>query len=249
MSEHIKVARETGVLTSALSRPQKKNALTAAMYERFMAALDEAEADAGVGAVIIHGEGGVFTSGNDIADFLATARDMNDFAALRFVRRIAIFDKPLVAAVDGVAVGVGVTMLFHCDLVYATPAAQFRMPFVDLGLVPEAAASLLAPLRFGMARATEFLMLGEPFEAAQARALGFVNDVIPAEQLLGFAHKRAMQLASKPRQALLATRRLMRGDRKDILARIDEEARIFAERMASEEARSVFMAFMNRSKK
>ncbi len=249
MSAHVRVSTDGGVTTIAIARPGKKNALTGAMYDAMIAALDAAEADDAIGAVIVHGEGGAFTAGNDIADFLATTKDMTNFAGLRFVRRIALFDKPLVAAVDGVAIGVGATMLFHCDLVYATPAAQFRMPFVDLGLVPEAGASLLAPLRVGMARATEMLMLAEPFDAARAEALGVVNAVVPADLLLGVAREKAGRLAAKPRQALAATRRLMRGDRADILARIDAEAREFGARMVSDEARAVFMAFMSRSKK
>lgn len=249
MSEHIKVARADGVMTITIARPDKKNANTAAMYDRMIAALDEAEADVSIAAVLFHGEGGNFTAGNDIADFLATTKDINDFAGLRFVRRIAIFDKPLIAAVEGAAIGVGTTMLFHCDLVYAAPSAQFRMPFVDLALVPEAAASLLVPQRVGMARATELLMLGEGFDAAQGKAMGIINDVIDAGQLLAFARERAARLAAKPRQSLLATRRLIRGDRKDILARIEEEAHVFGERMVSDEARQVFLAFMSKSKK
>ncbi len=249
MSEHIKVSIDGGVMSIAIARAEKKNALTAAMYDRMIAALDAAEADAAIGVVLIHGEGGDFTAGNDIADFLATTKDMNDFGGLRFVRRIAVFDKPIVAAVEGAAIGVGTTMLLHCDLVYAAPSARFRMPFVDLALVPEAGASLLAPLRMGMAKAAEFLMLGEGFDAAQGKAMGVVNDVVAAQELLAVARDKAQKLAGKPRQALLATRRLMRGDRKDIVARIDEEARVFGQRMASDEARQVFLAFMSKSRK
>ena len=248
MSAHIKVGRDGAVLDIVLARPEKKNALTADMYDAMIAALDAAEADAAIGAVLVRGEGGAFTAGNDIADFLATTKDMNDFGGLRFVRRIAVFDKPLVAAVDGVAVGVGTTMLFHCDLVYASPGARFRMPFVDLALVPEAAASLLVPRRVGAARATELLMLAEPFDAARAEALGIVNAVVAANDLLAHARRKAAALAGKPREALLATRRLIRGDRAEIVARIDAEARVFGERMASAEARAVFTAFMSRGK-
>ena len=248
MSAHIKITRDDAVVEVVIARPEKKNALTADMYDAMIAALDEAEADAAIGAVVVAGEGGAFTAGNDIADFLATTKDMNDFGGLRFVRRIATFDKPLVAAVDGVAVGVGTTMLFHCDLVYASPGAQFRMPFVDLALVPEAAASLLVPRRVGVARATELLMLAEPFDAARAEALGIVNAVIPSNELLAHARRKAAALAGKPREALLATRRLIRGDRAEIVARIDAEARVFGERMASAEARAVFTAFMCRGK-
>lgn len=249
MSEFIKISHGAGVMTIAMARPEKKNALTAAMYDAMIAALDRAETDDSTGAVLLHGEGGLFTAGNDIADFLATTKDISDFGGLRFVRRIAAFDKPLVAAVEGVAMGVGTTMLFHCDLVYAAPSAQFRMPFVDLALVPEAGASLLVPRRVGMARATEFLMLAEPFDAARALDMGIVNEVIAPDALLAHALGKARKLADKPREALLATRRLIRGDKAEIVARIDEEAREFGRRMASEEARGVFLAFMSKSKK
>ena len=249
MSEHIKVARDGGVMLIALSRPDKKNALTALMYDALISAFAQAGAEDSIGAVLIHGEGGAFTAGNDIADFLATTKDLSDFRALHFVRAIASFDKPVVAAVDGVAIGVGCTMLFHCDLVYASPAAQFRMPFVDLALVPEAGASLLVPQRIGMAKASELLMLADAFDAAQAKHLGIINDVVAAGQLLDFAREKSQRLAAKPRQALAATRKLIRGDRKELLARIDEEAQEFGRRMVSDEARQVFTAFMNRAKK
>ena len=249
MSEHIKVSSSHGVMTIVIARPEKKNALTAAMYDAMIAALDAAEADTAIGAVLFHGEGGAFTAGNDIADFLATTKDINDFGGLRFVRRLAAFDKPMVAAVEGVAIGVGTTMLFHCDLVYAAPSAQFRMPFIDLALVPEAGASLLVPRRVGMARACELLLLAEAFDAARAHDMGILNEIVAADKLLAHAHDKARKLAEKPREAVLATRRMMRGDTAEILARIDEEAREFGKRMVSDEARRVFMAFMSKPKK
>ncbi len=167
-----------------------------------------------IGAVVIAGRGGVFTAGNDIVDFLsiaaagARASHFANFPAGRFVARLAELGKPLIAAVDGLAVGIGTTLCFHCDLVYATPAARFLMPFVNLGLVPEAGSSMLAPLRFGRARAAEFLMLAEPFDGEAAVELGFVNALVAADALLAHALGKAAALAAKPRSALLATRRL-----------------------------------------
>ncbi len=152
------------------------------------------------------------------------------------------------AAVDGVAVGVGTTMLFHCDLIYASPSAKFRMPFVDLGLVPEAASSLLVPLRVGMAKATEMLMLGDAFNAEDALRLGVINAIVPAEKLVDHALEQATRLAAKPRNALAQTRRLLRGDRADVLKRIDDEIVLFTAALQSDEARAAFMAFLSRAK-
>ena len=162
---------------------------------------------------MLSGKGGVFTAGNDLGDFVAAAsRESGDFPAWRFTTRLAEFGKPLVAAVDGLAVGIGTTLLFHCDLVYATPESRFQTPFVNLGLVPEAGSSLLAPQRFGRAKAAELLLLAEPFDAGQAHALGLVNALVPRADLIAHAMGKAAALAAKPRAALLATRRLMRGD-------------------------------------
>jgi len=243
MSARIEVAREGAVLIAAFARPEKKNAITGAMYE----ALIEAFA--------LAGRGGVFTAGNDIGDFLSIASraagspDAAAFPASRFVARLADFEKPLVAAVDGQAVGVGTTLCFHCDLVYATPAARFHIPFVNLGLVPEAGSSLLAPQRFGRAKAAELLMLAEPFDGEAALALGFVNALVPAESLLAHAVGKAAALAAKPRSALLSTRRLLRGDLAPLKARLAEENQAFAAALASTEARAAFMAFMAGAKK
>src|SRR5271163_2056406 len=188
MTQDIEVAREGAVMTAAFARPQKKNAITGAMYEALIEAFEAAERDSGVGALMLSGKGGVFTAGNDIGDFLAGAsRAAGDFPAWRFVSKLAEFEKPLIAAVDGLAVGVGTTLCFHCDLVYATAQARFQMPFVNLGLVPEAGSSLLAPQRFGRAKAAEYLLLAEPFDAEQARALGLVNAVVPQSELIAIA--------------------------------------------------------------
>lgn len=244
MTDHVKIVRDGAVITATLARPDKKNALTGAMYDALTATLADADADESVGAVVIAGEGGSFSAGNDIADFLAGGAR----PALRFVRAIAACQTPVVAAVEGVAVGVGTTMLFHCDLVYAAPSAMFRMPFIDLALVPEAAATYTVPHRFGLAKASEVLLLGDAFDAAEAHRLGLVNAVIDEAHLRTHALKQATRLAAKPRAALAASRRMIRGDRDAILARIDEEARAFEAALKSDEARAAFTAFMTKAR-
>src|SRR5277367_6511690 len=213
LTRDIEVAREGAVMSAAFARPQKKNAITGAMYEALIEAFDTAERDPDVCALVISGNGGVFTAGNDIGDFLAVAlHETGEFPAWRFVSKVAEFEKPLIAAIDGLAIGVGTTLCFHCDLVYAAPTARFQMPFVNLGLVPEAGASLLAPQRFGYARAAEFILLGEAFDADVAHELGLVNAILDPGELYAHALAKAQALAGKPRDALLATRRLLRGD-------------------------------------
>jgi enoyl-CoA hydratase/carnithine racemase len=252
VSDLIETRRDGAVLVVTMARPEKKNALTGAMYERMIAAFDEASGDDGLGALLIEGSGGVFSAGNDIADFLAVAlqpgAEMKDAPPVRFIAALARFAKPLVAAVDGAAVGVGATLCFHCDLVYASPTARFHMPFVDLGLVPEAGSSLLVPQRFGRARAGQYLLLGEAFDAAAALADGLVNGVVEASMLHDHALAKARALAAKPRQALLAARRLIRGDDAALIARMDEEVRLFAAALKSPEARAAFTAFMAKGK-
>jgi enoyl-CoA hydratase/carnithine racemase len=246
----IEISREGAVMSAAFARPQKKNAITGAMYDALVEAFETAERDPAVGAFVLSGKGGVFTAGNDIADFLAVAsRADGDFPAWRFVSKLAEFEKPLVAAVYGLAVGVGTTLCFHCDLVYATAQARFQMPFVNLGLVPEAGSSLLAPQRFGRARAAEFLLLAEAFGAEQAHALGLVNAILPQAELMAHAMRKAAELAAKPRAALLATRRLMRGDGEALKARMAEETHAFAAALKSDEARAAFEAFLTGGRK
>jgi enoyl-CoA hydratase/carnithine racemase len=255
MTEDIEVGRDGAVMTAAFARPQKKNAITGAMYEALIEAFEAAERDAGVGAFVLSGKGGVFTAGNDLGDFVALAtgavakNDGKDFPAGRFTRKLAEFEKPLIAAVDGLAVGIGTTLLFHCDLVYATPEARFQTPFVNLGLVPEAGSSLLAPQRFGRAKAAELLMLAEPFEAAGAHALGLVNAIVPQAELMAHAMGKAAALAAKPRAALLATRRLMRGDAEALKARMADETHAFSAALASPEAHAAFRAFLSGGRK
>ena len=250
MTSDIEIGREGAVVSVTFARPEKKNAITSAMYEALIDVLDTSDRDASVGALVISGKGGVFTAGNDISDFLAIAtgaagsRDPRDFPGWRFISRLVDFGKPLIAAVQGPAVGVGTTLCFHCDLVYAANDARFHMPFVNLGLVPEAGSSLLAPERFGRAKAAEYLLLGEPFDAETALTLCLVNEVLPESALLAHAKRKAAALAAKPRAALLATRRLMRGDPAALKERMEREIKAFGAALASDEARSAFLAFM-----
>jgi enoyl-CoA hydratase/carnithine racemase len=243
----VEVARNGAVLELTLNRPAKKNALTNAMYRALAIGLHEAERDQGIGAVLVSGAGGVFSAGNDIGDFVAAVSG-GDMAGADFIRKIAAFSKPLVAAVDGLAVGVGTTMLLHCDLIYATPAARFSLPFVDLGLLPEAGSSLLLPRRVGMARASAWLLAGESFSAEEARETGLINSIVAADALLATAREKAAKLAAKPRTALLAARKFLRGDKEEILARIDSELGAFRAALASPEAQDALAAFLNKSK-
>lgn len=248
MSEFVKVDRDGGVISLTLTRTEKKNALTRAMYETLIEEFARASRDETIGALVLRGQNGVFTAGNDLADFLAATSSPGLSSPGRFVHALADFDKPLVAAIEGAAVGIGCTLCFHCDLVYAAPSARFQMPFVNLGLVAEAGSSLLAPLRFGRARASEFLLLGEAFDAAEAWRLGFVNAVMEPDALYAHALEKAKALAAKPRSALLATRRLMRGDPAALNARIDEELKLFAQALTSAEARNALSAFLHKPK-
>jgi enoyl-CoA hydratase/carnithine racemase len=246
MSE-IAIAREGAVLELRIDRAAKKNALTFAMYVALTEALRQARSDASVRAVLVTGSGDTFCAGNDIADFL---KPRDDFAAAppsQFIEALVAFDKPLVAAVHGQAIGIGATMLLHCDLVYASATARLRMPFVSLGLVPEAGSSLLLARRVGDAVAAEMLLLGAWVDATRAKELRLVNAVLPnAEELVAFARARAQELAAAPPGALRATRALLRGDRAELRMRIAEEARAFAQCLTSPEAREAFAAFLER---
>lgn len=244
MTNGIEIIEQGGVLEIHIDRPDKKNALTAAMYDSMTAALADASARSDIGAVLIAGKGDAFCAGNDLKDF--TQGPQGGAAAFAFIRAIADFDKPLIAAVQGLAVGVGTTMLFHCDLVYAAPDARFIMPFVNLGIVPEAGSSLLAPATLGHAKAAAMLLLGEPMDAQTADRSGLVTAILPTEELLGHARAKAATLMKKPPKALAATRRLLKGDPAALLDRIEEEARLFEQMLESEEAQEAFAAFFEK---
>ncbi len=248
MSDNIIVENKGAVVVVTMARAEKKNALTGEMYGAMTTAFKQAGRDETVGALLLRGRDGLFTAGNDIADFIKAATGPQELPAWSFIQTLATFEKPLVAAIEGPAIGVGTTLCFHCDLVYAAPGARFHMPFLNLGVLPEAGSSLLAPQRFGYGRAAEFILLAEPFDAALAHQLGLVNAIVEPGELYDFALAKAQALAAKPRDALLATRRLLRGDPAILKARMDEEARLFREAVRSPEARAAFAAFMQRPK-
>jgi enoyl-CoA hydratase/carnithine racemase len=245
---HVKIDRAGPVLCVTFDRPEKKNALNGAMYFAATKALQSANADSSIGAVLFAGTAGIFTAGNDLADFLDADSASGDLPAFTFIKALASCETPLIAAIEGIAIGIGATMMLHCDLVYVAPESLFRLPFVDLGLVPEAASSLLLPRRIGMAKAAELLLMGEAFGAEDAVRLGLANSIVPVSELRNFALETARRLAAKPRAALAATRHLMRGDKGEILARIEEEARLFAVALRSDEARAAFKTFLSKGR-
>ena len=240
---------ENGVMTVTLNRVDKKNSITAAMYAAMADALAQAEADPAIRAVVLQGHETVFSAGNDIGDFLNQPPATAESPVYRFLHGIAGFSKPLIAAVCGPAVGVGTTMLFHCDLVYAGDNAAFALPFVNLGLVPEAGSSLLLPQMLGYHRAAEALLLGEPFMAEAALEVGLVNRVLPPTECNAVAQQQARKLAAKPLASLVETKRLMKGSQQAaVLARMDEEGQLFGRMLHEPAAREAFAAFAQRRK-
>ena len=247
----IKTAIVNGVATIEIARPEKKNALTVAMYQAMADALDAAGADASVRAVLITGQPGVFTSGNDIEDFMARPPGQGseglDSPVFRFMRALYSCDKPVVAAVTGAAVGIGTTLLLHCDLVYVADDARLAMPFVSLGLVPEFASSLLVPQLMGHRRAAEKLLLGEPFTAEQAVECGIANAVLPATEVVNHARRVAERFNALPPGAVREAKQLMRApQREQIEATIRTEGALFAKRLRSPEAMEAFQAFFQK---
>lgn len=249
MSDLIQTSRDGAVAVICINRPDKKNALTLAMYAGLTDALQAAAADDGVRVALLHGRGGAFSAGNDLADFAAARPDADDTPSMRFLREIAHFTKPLVAAVEGVAVGIGTTMLLHCDLVYAAAQTRFTLPFVNLAVVPEAASSYLLPRIAGWQRAAEMLMLGESFSAEQALGAGMINAIVAPELLMETASEAARKLAAKPPLALRETKRLLkRPQMEQIEAAMRAEARVFADCLKSPEAKEAFAAFFEKRK-
>ena len=240
---------DQGVLTLTLNRPDKKNSLTAAMYGTLADALHSAQDNPQVRVVVFQGNETVFSAGNDIGDFLNQPPATEEAPVFRFLRGIATFPKPLLAAVCGPAVGIGTTMLFHCDLVYAGDNAAFSMPFVNLGLCPEAASSLLAPRMMGYHRAAEALLMGDPFMAEAALEVGLVNRVLPPSETHAYAQRQAQRLAAKPLSALVETKRLLKAGQTDaVLARMKEEGASFGRMLREPAAREAFGAFMEKRK-
>jgi enoyl-CoA hydratase/carnithine racemase len=239
---------DAGVMTITFNRLDKKNSITAAMYATMADAVAQAGADPTVRVVVFQGHESIFSAGNDIGDFLNQPPTTQESPVFRFLRGIATFEKPLLAAVAGPAVGIGTTMLFHCDLVYAGDNAAFSMPFVNLGLCPEAASSLLAPRMFGYHRAAEALLMGEPFFAEAAQEVGLVNRVVPPTEVNGYAQAQARKLAAKPLTSLIATKRLMKGDTQAVLQKMDEEGQDFGRMLREPAAKEAFGAFMEKRK-
>ncbi|MFK5978589.1 MAG: crotonase/enoyl-CoA hydratase family protein [Rhizobiaceae bacterium] len=250
MSDHIAIELNGAVQIIRMNRPDKKNALTAEMYGQMSDGLKNAFDNNAVGAVLILGCPGVFSAGNDIGDFMKIAMSGNrsSMQVFDFLEQIIMAKKPVIAGVDGLSIGIGTTMLLHCDYVVASEQATFKTPFVDLGLVPEAGSSLLAPRLMGHHRAFELLAMGNKFSPQDARDAGFVNSIVAPDALEQTALDIATNIASKPPQAMETTRKLIRGDRSDILARMKEEAVLFGERLASDEAKQAFMTFMSKGK-
>lgn len=245
MSE-ILTNRADGILTITINRPEKKNALTSAMYAAMADALEAAEIDAAVRVIVFAGNGGAFTAGNDLQDFLNNPPQGDESPVFRFLRAISTASKPLVAAVNGVAVGVGTTMLLHCDLVYVGTDARLSLPFVNLALVPEAASSLLLPAMIGYHRAAELLLLGEPFNAETAKDYGIANAIFPDARVLPEAMQVAAKLAAKPPTAMRLTKQLLRQTRGDIAGQMAAEGVHFRSQLKSAEAREAMTAFFEK---
>jgi len=241
--------RSAGVLTITMNRLDKKNSLTRAMYAAMADALAQADTDATLRVAVIQGHETIFCAGNDIGDFLSRTAATQESPAFRFLRAISTFSKPLLAAVCGPAVGIGTTLLFHCDLVYAGDNAAFSMPFVNLGLCPEAASSHLAPQRMGYGRAAEALLLGEPFLAESALEMGLVSRIVPPTEAAALAQRQARKLAAKPLAALIETKRLMKKSQAGIVAeRMAEEGASFGRLLLEPAAHEAFTAFVEKRK-
>jgi len=248
VSDPVLVIDNDGLRIIRMNRPEKKNALTQPMYAAMTTALDEAQANSAIRCVMIAGGAGAFCAGSDIGDFQKRAEGGLEPVTIGFLHALARNQKPLVAAVDGLAVGIGTTLLLHCDHVVAATGAMFSTPFVKLGLIPEAASSLLAPMRMGHARAFALLVMGRPLSAEDAKAAGLVNTVVDAAAVEDVALKAAREIAALPAGAVVLARRLMRSDLDDVVARVDTEAMHFQDRLKSDEARAAFAAFFARKR-
>ena len=247
MSEHILVSQQDSILKIQFNRPEKKNAITAAMYSTMADAIAQAEADADIRAIYITGSEDSFTSGNDLNDFLQNPPREAESPVFRFLRGISTAEKPIVAAVNGLAIGIGTTLLLHCDLAYAADTAKFQMPFVNLALVPEAASSYLIPAMMGQRKAAELLLLGDAFSAAKAAELGVINEATSADALEGLAWSKAQALAQKAPEALRLSKMLLKKGNAQVIAKtMAEEGQLFGERLQSPEAMEVMQAFMER---
>jgi enoyl-CoA hydratase/carnithine racemase len=246
----IRTATASGVATIEIARPEKKNALTLSMYDALLAAVDAAQSDPAVRALLLTGQPGVFTAGNDLEDFLKRPPVGEDSPVFRLMKALSRCDKPVVAAVTGIAVGIGTTMLLHCDLVYVSAEARLTMPFVALGLVPEFGSSWLLPRLMGHVRAAEKLLLGDSFTAAEAVELGLANAVLPPAEVVPHARRIAERFNALPPQAVRETKRLLRQPLTEPIERaMQAEASVFVERLRSPEAREALQAFLEKRKR
>jgi enoyl-CoA hydratase/carnithine racemase len=245
----IATSKDNGILTIEFNRLEKKNAITAAMYQAMADALNDAETDSEVRAILIAGKPEAFTAGNDLQDFLMNPPRDIDAPVFQFMKALSGSSKPVVAAVAGNAVGIGTTLLLHCDLVYCADNAKFSMPFTLLGLCPEFSASVLLSRVAGYARAAEKLMLGEAFGAQEAYDMGLVSKVLPVDQLLAFAQGQAAKLVALPASSIRTTKRLMKGhDTEFVNAKMMEEIKHFSEMLRSPEAKEAMQAFFEKRK-
>ena len=250
LSEHVKVERRDNVLSITLARPDRRNAITVAMYAALAEAIEGASEDPAVRLITFRGEGQDFAAGNDLADFLtALPRDTTEIPVWRMLRSIANCEIPLLAAVHGNCVGIGTTLLLHCDIVIADEGTRFSLPFVDLALVPEAASTLLLPRLVGRRRAARYLLLGETFGVEEALDIGLVSHAVPAGALDDQLNATVARLLAKPPEALRQTQRLLRtGQSDEVLQRMKLEGEIFAERLASAETKEAITAFFEKRK-
>jgi enoyl-CoA hydratase/carnithine racemase len=245
----IKTSKRNGIASIEIARPDKKNAITIAMYQEMADALWDAQDARDVRAVLIHGAPDIFTSGNDLTDFMMRPPSGTDSPVFQFMKALKDAEKPVVAAVAGAAVGIGTTLLLHCDLVYAADNAKFSMPFASLGLCAEFASSLLVPANAGYARAAEKLLLSEPFDVQEAIEMGIVNRALPPDELLAYAHGRAERFNLLPPDAVRTTKRLMRAGQKQLIEQtIAAEGKEFARLLISDQAKEAFAAFFERRK-
>ncbi len=252
MTGHLIVTDEDATRVITLRRPEKKNAITQDMYRLMSDAIDKAQNNPDIRCIVITGGSGVFTAGNDLEDFLAEGNSNADVPrasnAAKFLYSLAHNVKPLIAAVDGIAIGIGTTMLFHCDYVLASSTATFRTPFINLGLVPECASSLLMPRTMGHQRAFAMLVMGRTFTAEDAHTAGFVNVVVSPGHTEAEARKVAREICALPAEAVAISRKLLKLPPEDMTRRIDQEGHLFGERMRSKEAVAAFKAFFARKK-
>ena len=245
----IKFNIPNGVATLAFDRPDKKNAITRAMYQSLSDGLTTAANDKSVRAIVITGEGGIFTAGNDVEEFLKYPPQPGDSHVTLFMNALRDAEKPVIASVSGMAIGIGTTLLMHCDLVYAAENARFAMPFAQLGLCPEFASSCLFPRLAGYQRAAEKLLLGEPFDASEAERMGLVNRVLPAEELMPFVHTQLTKLAALPSESLRITKQLMKADvQMPLAAAMQVEMQHFMRMLNGPDAKEAFAAFLDKRK-